>query len=283
MNDTMLRKLDGKKLRVKLKHGASLEELLEYFNCNEEQLEEFLEKNFTPKAKKNIMAELRKNQKKKDQQKCVASKKKKIKVVTKEKEKLETMQKETSIEDYKKILRNEEQELADTIFKEEKKHASLISERKNLKEKLVEQRNCMIELERLIEEREKELQGVLKQLESVSDKIFCSKQKIKQDRENLKNVRNDLKELEKVEIFVYEKGEIEMENYSEENIPQQPFNKEVFSNLCSNEASDNLSIKQIKQIMKLIDIVKFFNSKGMLYEMTFESSEVQKLFKEQYC
>ena len=100
---------------------------------------------------------------------------------------------------------------------------------------------------------------------------------------SLKNVRNDLKELEKVEIFVYEKGEIEMENYSEENIPQQPFNKEVFSNLCSNEASDNLSIKQIKQIMKLIDIVKFFNSKGMLYEMTFESSEVQKLFKEQYC
>ena len=58
-----LKQLDGKKMRVKIKYGAT--DILEYFNCTDEQLKWHLKKNFSSKAVHQINYELRRNKKKK--------------------------------------------------------------------------------------------------------------------------------------------------------------------------------------------------------------------------
>lgn len=60
-----LKQLDGKKMRVKIKYGATEEDILEYFNCTDEQLKWHLKKNFSSKAVHKINYELRRNKKKK--------------------------------------------------------------------------------------------------------------------------------------------------------------------------------------------------------------------------
>ena len=37
---TMYRNMDVKTINIKIKYGATMEELLEYFNCSEEQFED---------------------------------------------------------------------------------------------------------------------------------------------------------------------------------------------------------------------------------------------------
>ena len=60
-----LKQLDGKKISVKLKYGATEEDILEYFNCTDKQLKRHLKKNFSSKAVHKINYELRRNKKKK--------------------------------------------------------------------------------------------------------------------------------------------------------------------------------------------------------------------------
>ena len=59
-----LKQLDGKKISVKLKYGATEEDILEYFNCTDEQLKRHLKKNFSSKAVHKINYELRRNKRK---------------------------------------------------------------------------------------------------------------------------------------------------------------------------------------------------------------------------
>ena len=39
---TMYRNMDVKTINIKIKYGATMEELLEYFNCSEEQFEGYV-------------------------------------------------------------------------------------------------------------------------------------------------------------------------------------------------------------------------------------------------
>ncbi len=41
---TMYRNMDVKTINIKIKYGATMEELLEYFNCSEEQFEGYVKK-----------------------------------------------------------------------------------------------------------------------------------------------------------------------------------------------------------------------------------------------
>ena len=66
---TMYRNMDVKTINIKIKYGATMEELLEYFNCSEEQFEGYVKRNFGEKGKRDIYANLEKNKKKREKKK----------------------------------------------------------------------------------------------------------------------------------------------------------------------------------------------------------------------
>ena len=66
---TMYRNIDVKTINIKIKYGATMEELLEYFNCSEEQFEGYVKRNFGEKGKRDIYANLEKNKKKREKKK----------------------------------------------------------------------------------------------------------------------------------------------------------------------------------------------------------------------
>ena len=66
---TMYRNMDVKTINIKIKYGATMEELLEYFNCSEEQFEGYVKRNFGEKGKRDIYANLEKIKKRKEKRK----------------------------------------------------------------------------------------------------------------------------------------------------------------------------------------------------------------------
>ena len=69
---------------------------------------------------------------------------------------------------------------------------------------------------------------------------------ISNSQQQLEKIREKIKSLQKVEIFVYMNGEIEVDNYDME-ILDSSWN-DLFKVLATNDLLENLTIKQIKQI-----------------------------------
>ena len=59
-----LKDITGKKFEIELKHGATLEDFLEEYDCTREEFIAYLEKNFREKAKNSMLRYMNKNSKK---------------------------------------------------------------------------------------------------------------------------------------------------------------------------------------------------------------------------
>ena len=55
---------------------------------------------------------------------------------------------------------------------------------------------------------------------------------------------------------------------------------EVFDSLIHNELVENLSVKQIRQLAKLMVLTEQRQKQGQNYDLVFESEIVQKIFEQ---
>lgn len=53
----------------------------------------------------------------------------------------------------------------------------------------------------------------------------------------------------------------------------------IFNSLCEDETAEELSIKVIKQIVRLEQILQWFSANQLNYEITFEVEQMQKVFE----
>ena len=132
-----------------------------------------------------------------------------------------------------------------------------------------------MQLKKTIEQRKKEVEEISDELISLSDKISSVNASISTGRKNLLSIQNQIKELEKISVFIYENGEIDTDNFVID-IPETW--NDVFENILRNKVVKNLSIKQIKQLAKLIVLTSILNAKSLEYELIFESEDSQKAF-----
>ena len=174
-------------------------------------------------------------------------------------------------------LKDEEKILRDGIISKENEHKNLIAKRKQLFKKLETQRSMMLQLRKTIEQRKKEVEEISAELISLSDEIVSVNSFLSTRRTDLLNIQNQIKELEKISVFIYENGEIDTDNFLID-IPETW--NDVFENILRNEVVENLSIKQIKQIAKLIVLTSILHANSLEYELTFESEKSQKAFYE---
>lgn len=333
---TMYRNMDVKTINIKIKYGATMEELLEYFNCSEEQFEGYVKRNFGEKGKRDIYANLEKNKKKREKKKKglragVNNAKQQIlipkkvlfddqvkrktltdlleedkvidlpiveqdrkmpenltkrneeKIFTAEQQIIqkENLAKEESKDENMKLqeLQDRERILVDKICEEEKELVSVRAQKRDIKARLNDEKQYMIELKKIIAEHQDTIEGIMKEISEVSEKHDQVKAEIVSNSEELERVRMDIDKLKKVDILFYKNGLFELENFKYEDIPEMQLDQNIFNSLCEDETAEELSIKVIKQIVRLEQILQWFSTNQLSYEITFEAEEMQKVFE----
>lgn len=308
---TMYRNMDVKTINIKIKYGATMEELLEYFNCSEEQFEGYVKRNFGEKGKRDIYANLEKNKKKREKKKKglragVNNAKQQIlipkKVLFDDQVKRKTltdlleedkvidlpiveqdgkMPEKSNIENMKKLLELQEIErnLVDKICEGEKELVSIRAQKRDIKARLNDEKQYMLELKKIIAEHQSNIDGIMKEISEILEKHDQLKAEIDSNSEELERVRMDIDKLKKVDILFYKNGLFELENFKYEDIPEMQLDQDIFNLLCEDETAEELSIKVIKQIVRLEQILQWFSTNQLSYEITFEAEEMQKVFE----
>lgn len=339
MSDTaeMHRNIDVKTINIKIKYGATMEELLEYFNCSEEQFEGYVKRNFGEKGKRDIYANLEKNKKKREKKKKglragVNNAKQQIlipkkvlfddqvkrktltdlleedkvidlpiveqdgkmpenltkrneeKILTAEQQVLQKenlVKEESNDENMKKLLDLQEIErnLVDKICNKEKELVLVRAHKRDIKARLNDEKQYMLELKKIIAEHQTTIEGIIKEISEVSKKYAQVKAEIVSNSEELERVRKDIDKLKKVDILFYKNGMFEFENFNTNDIPEMQLDQDIFNLLCEDETAEELSIKVIKQIVRLEQILQWFSTNQLSYEITFEAEEMQKVFE----
>lgn len=308
---TMYRNMDVKTINIKIKYGATMEELLEYFNCSEEQFEGYVKRNFGEKGKRDIYANLEKNKKKREKKKKglragVNNAKQQIlipkKVLFDDQVKRKTltdlleedkvidlpiveqdrkMPEKSNIENMKKLLELQEIErnLVDKICEGEKELVSIRAQKRDIKARLNDEKQYMLELKKIIAEHQSNIDGIMKEISEILEKHDQLKAEIDSNSEELEIVRMDIDKLKKVDILFYKNGLFELENFKYEDIPEMQLDQNIFNSLCEDETAEELSIKVIKQIVRLEQILQWFSANQLNYEITFEVEQMQKVFE----
>ena len=112
----------------------------------------------------------------------------------------------------------------------------------------------------------------------IDEKITAESEELSANKKILNEVREYIKVLGKVTLFVYENGEIKEEEaeVAEELLESD----EVFDSLIHNKLVENLSVKQIRQLSKLMVLTEQMQKQGQNYDLVFESEIVQKIFEQ---
>lgn len=257
MNNVKLNRINGKKMEVEIKNGATMENFLEKYNCTRDEFLEYLHKNFSENARNSMLRSIAKNSKK-------------IKKQSRNEQQL-IMDEEKSCE---VTMEMHIEELAAVTT--DNKHQKNLSKRRSLFEQLRIQKEKMLELKKIIEKRQLEVENISKEINEVTNKISVEKDELFNNKQILEETRDYIKNLEKISIFVYKNGEIEIENSETPEITDW---QNEFETLINDEAVENLSVKQIRQLAKLTVLEKQFEKEGKEYELTIEDEIVEKIVK----
>lgn len=279
MNNVKLNRINGKKMEVEIKNGATMEDFLEKYNCSRDEFLEYLKKNFSESAMNSMLRNITRNSKRTKRQSKNEQKHMNESQICEE-----TMQ----IHEHEEVATNNNDEILQEmkekeknvelqIFEKEKEHQKSLSKRKNLFEQLRKQKEKMLDLKKIIEQRQIEVENISKEINEVTNKISAEKEDLSNDKQMLKEVRDYIKNLEKTSIFVYENGEIEIENSKTQQEITDWQNE--FEILITNDLVENLSVKQIRQLAKLIVLEKQLRKEGKEYEVTIENKMLETVAK----
>lgn len=278
-----MKKMSSKDLHVALKNQATEEELMERYGVDSsEELYEVMSK-VTPGNFEYFKKEIKKNQKnrlRKDAKKEMAlDNQKEDENGTVGKNMVDDTAMEKPTNDEPKPSLNElleaEKFLSDNCVSLEKEHNALINARREDVKTLAEIKRTLEELKRLLQVNQSKLTTVLENYNSKAEQMLRVSSEISACKEMLADTRAQIEEAKKLKVSVFSDGTIECEN-GELEYPSEAEVLQFFSTLILLAAAEELTIKQIKTVAKLVLVVKRIDQK---YELEFDSDLVQKLYE----
>ena len=296
-----MKKMSSKDLHVALKNQATEEELMERYGVDSsEELYEVMSKvapgnfeYFKKEIKKNQKNRLRKDAKKEmaldnhkeDEQIELTN----FETLTDQSSEVENGKVGKNMVDYTAVekptndepkpslneLLEAEKFLSDNCVSLEKEHNALINARREDVKTLAEIKRTLEELKRLLQVNQSKLTTVLENYNSKAEQMLRVSSEISACKEMLADTRAQIEEAKKLKISVFSDGTIECENGELES-PCEAEVSQLFSTLILLAAAEELTIKQIKTVAKLVLMVKKIDKK---YELEFDSDLVQKLYE----
>ena len=293
--------MSSKDLHVALKNQATEEELMERYGVDSsEELYEVMSK-VAPGNFEYFKKEIKKNQKnrlRKDAKKEMALDNQKedeqieltnFETLTDQSSEVENGKVGKNMVDYTAVekptndepkpslneLLEAEKFLSDNCVSLEKEHNALINARREDVKTLAEIKRTLEELKRLLQVNQSKLTTVLENYNSKAEQMLRVSSEISACKEMLADTRAQIEEAKKLKISVFSDGTIECENGELES-PCEAEVSQLFSTLILLAAAEELTIKQIKTVAKLVLMVKKIDKK---YELEFDSDLVQKLYE----
>ena len=296
-----MKKMTSKDLHVALKNQATEEELMERYGVDSsEELYEVMSKvapgnfeYFKKEIKKNQKNRLRKDEKKKmaldNQKEDEQIELTNFETLTDQSSEVENGKVGKNMVDYTAVekptndepkpslneLLEAEKFLSDNCVSLEKEHNALINARREDVKTLVNIKRTLEELKRLLQANQNRLTTVLENYNSKAEQMLRVSSEISACKEMLADTRAQIEEAKKLKVSVFSDGTIECENGELES-PCEAEVSQLFSTLILLAAAEELTIKQIKTVAKLVLIVKRIDQK---YELEFDSDLVQKLYE----
>ena len=132
-------------------------------------------------------------------------------------------------------------------------------------------------LKKKIEQQTKIIDDITNELTQINNSISDTDNQLSQVSNYLTEIVAEIKELEKVTIYIYENGEIYLEN---SNLVLPDTWTEIYQLIISNEFVEDLTIKQIKQLSKLFAFISALNQSETLFEVTFEADLLHSIFEQ---
>ena len=274
--------LNAKLMNEKLKRGWTPDDFARHLDMSENEFLDSLQKLFGPKTYNGWLSELRTNQKRKEKLEKIKTKKveKKAAPLTDPETELETEAKpETELETkLLEELKSTEENIRKAICEKELAHIELKAKRNELNASLQKQKEALLLLKDEIQKRQEEVNKIFNKLQETASEMSKKSTEISNSQQQLEKIQEKIRSLQKVEIFVYMNGEIEVDNYDME-ILDSSWN-DLFKDLATNDLLENLTIKQIKQISKLIVLTKSLQRQNLKFEISFELEEVKSIFEQ---
>ena len=289
---TTLSRVNGKYMEEKLKRGYGISYFQKSLNVSEDEFFQYLKKNFSSKAYASMCKRLKNNEKSSKKFGFKSSEHTTTDIAddetstatmtdftyTENNEETETVEVEDSISPLD-MLKEQEHELSSVICSEEAEHVQLISRRATLKSQFQNQKAQLLELSHKIEAIRNDFEKTFSEWEKLGSDMHSLTESISDKKVSLEAIRNEIILLQKISIFAYANGEIEFENVGDfDTTTDSSSEAALFNKLIQNNVVESLTIKNIRQLAKLILIVEKLNAEHLSFELTFEDSTVQEVF-----
>ena len=304
--------LNGKLMEMKLKIGWTATDFANYLECSEDEFLKVIKETFSASAAKAMLGRL--DQNKKRQNKGLRTQKgtKKCKLKCKGSDKLadlvesvmnkpekdeeilkteetddikteeieivdtfeEAVEEKVTVEELLAELSKKEDSLRQAICQDEALKVQLITRRKNLKSELAEQRKVFLDLRVQIEKANTKVLAVCSEINRIDSEIPEINTRISGAHDTIEAIQKEISELQKLTIFVYESGEIEIEGPVEFSVPDAW--ADIFNKLSLEDSLEDLPVKQIKVLARMLAFTATLENS---YEVTFEFEALQQIFE----
>jgi len=155
--------------------------------------------------------------------------------------------------------------------------AKFLSERAKLKVNLQKEDEELSKLQETIKIHKEKITNTINELYKIDNSIDEVNEQISLGKRTLDAIAKEIDALKKVSIYVYENGDIDAENEIDgkvEIIIPETWEK-IYQEIRETECVEDITVKQIKLIAKLISFVKTLES----FEISFEIDTLQKIFE----
>lgn len=175
-------------------------------------------------------------------------------------------------------LRAQEAELSAELCELEGKHKALVSERRGLCEDIAKAKRAIEELFRLANIQNERVQDLLTRYYQCDAEMTDNIATQRVYHELIDETRAQIVESEKITIFMYQNGSIEVEN---SDVPQISDDEILvgFTSLLSNQSAGDLTINELKGVVKLQKMVATYTERGKNYELVFDNAKVQRVWE----
>ena len=276
-----LNALTGKKLRVNIKHGWTIDDFCRKFECSTDELIARINQIYTiHETAKQIINDLEANEKKPRKAAAEIMEEK----VVEENTPQQTTDSETieakAMEATSTLgeLREAEKTQSDLVINIEKEHSELASKRHELKKSFQRIREELIEIRMAFEAKGHEAEAIVQKDNALVVQMNEIVSVYREERAKLEMIRTRIEEESKIVISVYQNGEISLFEGSEATLDESG-HEEIFEILREREEAEDFRPRDLRVVARLIKIV---NRLTVPFDIIFENEEVElgyELFK----
>ena len=276
------KKLTGKKIKVGIKNGMTVQDFCEKYDCNPEELWVKIGKFFTIKdAAKQVWNEIEANDKKKRKPKTSAQKativantadKTPDNTETTAEKPIHSIARKPTLEE----LKESEAVYSNTVIELEKDYKKLHGKREKGRDTYQQLREEIHELKKMYQAKWSEAQKIIRKDREIVDQMNAIYAKHKSKQAALEEIRGKIKEMSKIVLCVYGNREIApFDETSEVNLDDTGHD-ELFNQLREQEEAEDFRPKDLRVVARAIKIV---TNLTVPVEIIFENEEIQEAYE----